>query len=568
MLFFGENSMSIQAPGKKVRLAITRYFHSVLLLSGMLILLFLILDHFLHGGTTLSHFEKYLYIVLIAGAILLFLGGFWTGTTKGRQWFARLARVTENEIIVADQDRYIRIIGWLIFLTAYAIVFVAYLDIKYSVIHLDAARYFNDTLGYIQSGSYGITDIRFWSARRAFTVPLFYSISGYTLSNYSQQDVMERISRYQSFFSIFSWGILAISFSLGMKRRFSKIIAFAIILLLGASLYVTQWDRSMLAESISTSSMVLLMGFLIMGEVLWDRRQPIPIWIMVLLLTFTLLSAIFFTFARDTNAYLLLAFSGLMFIGLFFSSTRTHPLFRAYLIIMAGFLVIFSLHNLTVNKSRYVQSIFDVVLYRMIPNQESLNYLIAHGMPYDESYMFMTSLNLKQLDDLKMSNEKLQNLYTWVSDHGVNVLASYLLSHPLYTLSAPFKDIQGWANSENSGYRMVLVPISSRIRLLSTLMYLRWDWSPVLFLALFFASVGMIGYGRQRESLWVFVFSLFISVYPMALLIWHGDPGELQRHIFQVALQLRLAAWMLIVMMFERGLIRVQERNKTNKQLV
>ena len=46
----------------------------------------------------------------------------------------------------------------------------------------------------------------------------------------------------------------------------------------------------------------------------------------------------------------------------------------------------------------------------------------------------------------------------------------------------------------------------------------------------------------------------------MALLIWHSDPGELERHAFQVALQLRLAAWMLIALMLERGLILIQGR--------
>ena len=559
--------MPDQKPGKQIRLAITRYIHSLLLLSGMVLLLFLILDHFLHGGITLSHSEKYLYIILSAGAILLLLGGSWIGTTMGRQWVTRLLRVTENEIIVSNQYDYSRLIGWLILLTAYAVVFVAYLDIKYSVLHLDAARYFNDTLGYIQSASYALTDIRFWSARRAFTVPLFYKICGYTLSNFSQQDAMERISRYQSFFSIFSWGILAISFSLGMKRRFSKIIAFAIILFLGASLYVTQWDRSMLAESISTSCMVLLMAFLIMAGLLWDKRRPIASWIDAFLLGLILLSAIFFAFSRDANAYFLLAFSGLMFIGLFFSSTRTHPLFRAYLVIMVEFLVIFSLLNLTMNKSRYVHSLLDVVVYRMIPKQESLNYLIAHGMPYDESYHSLTSYNLKQLDDLTSSDKTVQHLYTWISDHGMRVITSYLISHPLYTLSAPFEEIRSWVNSDNGGYRMILIPISSRIYLLSTIMYIHWDWSPVVFLVLFFASVGMIWYGNQRESLWLFIFSLFIAVYPLALLIWHSDPGELERHIFQVALQLRLASWMLIVVLFERGLIHVQARKEINKQL-
>jgi hypothetical protein len=559
--------MSSKAPGNKLRLAFTRYAQPILLLSGMSILFFLILDHFLHNGMTLSRSEKYLYITLSAGAVFLLIAGLWAGTSTGRLWINKLFRNPENDRIELSQGGQNRFLGWLILLTAYAIVFVAYLDIKYSVIHLDAARTFTDTSGYIQSASYALTDIRFWSARRAFTVPLFYKISGYTLSNFSQQDMMERISRYQSLFSVFCWGILAVSFSLVMKRSISKIIAFAIIIFLGACLSVTQWDRSMLAESISTSCMVLLIGFLIIAGLLWNRHSPLAGWKVAILSVLILLSGILFAFSRDANTFWLLAFSGLMFIGIFFPSTRMHPLFRAYMIIMVGFIVIFSLQNLTVNRSRYVNSLFGVVVYRVIPQQNILRFFIAHGMPYKESFNSLTSLNLKQLTVDAMSEKSVQQLYVWVGDHGMSVLARYLLSHPTYTLSAPFMDIQGWVNSENNAYRKILVPASSRIYLLSKIMYLQWDWSPVVFLLLFFVCVGMVWFGRQRESLWLFVLSLFISAYPLALLIWHSDPGELQRHAFQVALQLRLASWMLIVILFDRVLVHFQDRKKAGKQL-
>ena len=547
---------------KKTGVAITRNMHSVLLLSGMLILLFLILDHFLHNGMTLSQSEKYLYIVLFACASLLLLAGFWTTTTSGRHWITRLLQNPGNMILEANQNGYARLFGWLVLLTAYAIVFMTYLDIKYSVVHLDAARNFNDTSGYVKLSSYSLTDIRFWTGRRPFTVPLFYKISGYTVNNIDQQDAMERVSRYQSFFSVVSWGLLAISFSLVMKRKPSKIIAFAIVLFLGAGLNITQWDRSMLAESISTSCLVLWVACLIMAGVSWDKLRHISVWMEVFLLAVTLLSAILFAFSRDTNAYLLLAVSGLMLIGLFFSSIRAHPMFRTYLAIMVGFLIIFSVFSLTMNRSRYVNSLFSVVVYRMIPEQESLNYLIVHGMPYDEKFISLSSLNLKQLTSDAISEESVNHLYAWVGDHGMSVLVSYLLSHPIYTLSAPFKDVQGWINSENSMYRMILVPTLSRIRLLSTITYLQFDWSPLLFLVLFIVCLGMIWFGRQRESPWFLVFFLFISVYPMTLLIWHSDPGELERHAFQVALQLRLATWMLIALMLERGLILIQGRKR------
>lgn len=552
--------------GKKIRLAITRYNHIVLLLSGMAILFFLILDHFLHNGITLSHSEKYLYLILSLCAILLLLAGFWLRTTIGRQWITRLVQIPDDEIREANQNGYVHFFEGLILLIAYAIVFVAYLDAKNAVFQLDAARYFNDTRLYINSATYALTDIRFWAGERSFLLPLLYKISGYTFSNYMDQGAMERVSRIQYFFSILTWTIFAISFSLGMRRHYTKIIAFAIILFLGASLYVTQWDHSMLAESLSTSFMVLLLAFLIIAGLLWDKHHPISRGIEALLLVLIFLAAIFYSFSRDTNVYLLLAFNGLMIIGLFFSSIRTHPLFNLYLIVLAGFLVIF--FSLTVNVNmgkRLVKPLFYDFVYRLIPQEESLHYCIAHGMPYDKRYSSLQSLSYKQLDIAVTTEEPVQQLYAWVRDNGMNIFSSYLLSHPFYTLIAPFKDVQNLVNSQNFGFRKILSPTPSRIQLLSTIMYLLWNLSPALFLVLLLVCVDMIWKIRQRESAWFLVLILFLSAYPLALLIWHSDVTDLERHAFQVTIQLRLAAWMLITLLFERGLIFIQEGEKIKK---
>ena len=554
--------MPVQISGYKVRLAFTRYIHFILQLFGLLLLLFLVLDHLLfHSVVSLSHLEKYLYLIVAAVASLSLLAGFWAGTSSGRHLVTKWMHIIENEVDhLPKNDRY-RFLGLLVLLTAYAVVFVAFLDSKYAVIHLDASRYFNDTRGYIESSSYSLSDIRFWSGSRPFTLPLFYKMIGYDFSNYIQQDAMERVGQYQVAISIFSWTLLAVVFSMGIKRRFLKILAFSIILFLGASLFITQWDRSMLSESLSTSLMVMLLGFLIIVGLLWDRRQKISTGILIILLILILLTAVLYAFTRDTNAYMLVAFSGLMVIGLFSSRVRKHPVLRAYLAILTGFMVIFLLVNVTTNVGkRSISSLFHVVVFRVIPQQERLDYFIAHGMPYDESYDSLQSLGLKQLDQAVISEKLVQQLYGWVNDHGQSVIISYLLSHPAYTLGAPFGDVQHWANSENNGYRKILVPTSTRIRILSTIMYPLWDWLPGLFLVLFLVCIGMIWKGRQSGLLWFLVFTLFFSAYPLVLLIWHSDTNDLERHAFQISVQLRLASWMLIVMLIDRGSIYIRER--------
>jgi hypothetical protein len=562
--------ISIQKLEYKVRLAITRYIHSILLFSGLLILFFLLLDHELyHRVLSLSHLEKYLYLIFVVIAIFVLLAALWTKTLMGRQHVIRLMRIPESEMVDIGKGVYEHFLGWLILLAAYAIAFVAYVDIKHSVYDLDVARFFNDTLTYLKTASLPFTDINFWSGQRSFTFPLFLKLSGYTFSNYMHQDAMERVSQYQSSFSIFSWGIFAFSFSLGMKHRFSKIISFAFIILIGASLYVTQWDHSMLSESVSTSFMVIFMAFLIITGLLWDIGRPISFWIQGFLLVLFFLATVLYVFSRDTNAYLLLALIGLMVIGLFFSSVRKHPLFRAFLTALTGFIVIFSLVNATIfTGKRSIPSLFHVVVYRVIPQQESLNYFIEHGMPYVDSYQSLASLHIQQLQDARISVESVQHLYAWLKDGpGISVIVSYLLSHPLYTLSAPLKDVQSWVNGNTNEWRKILIPTSSRIHVLSLVMYPIWDWLPILFLMLFFVCIVMIWKGRMRESIWFVIYFLFISAYPLAMLIWHTDTITLERHVFQVALQLRIASWMSIALLLDRVFLYLQNRKQDKANL-
>jgi hypothetical protein len=50
----------------------------------------------------------------------------------------------------------------------------------------------------------------------------------------------------------------------------------------------------------------------------------------------------------------------------------------------------------------------------------------------------------------------------------------------------------------------------------------------------------------------------------MAVICWHGDAFEIERHSLQVAIQLRLAVWILLGLLVERGYLFL--RNKLNER--
>jgi hypothetical protein len=46
--------------------------------------------------------------------------------------------------------------------------------------------------------------------------------------------------------------------------------------------------------------------------------------------------------------------------------------------------------------------------------------------------------------------------------------------------------------------------------------------------------------------------ALFLSAYPLAILVWQSDPTDIERHALQIAVQLRLASWVVIALILEQ----------------
>lgn len=47
--------------------------------------------------------------------------------------------------------------------------------------------------------------------------------------------------------------------------------------------------------------------------------------------------------------------------------------------------------------------------------------------------------------------------------------------------------------------------------------------------------------------------TLLFLVYPVAVLTWHSDAMEVQRHAAQLAVQFQLGLWLLLLFAIDRG---------------
>jgi hypothetical protein len=61
-------------------------------------------------------------------------------------------------------------------------------------------------------------------------------------------------------------------------------------------------------------------------------------------------------------------------------------------------------------------------------------------------------------------------------------------------------------------------------------------------------------------SVWVVSTLLWITIYPLMLIIYHGDAIELERHSYPLALQLRMGAWIGLVFLLNKGYPQIRSK--------
>jgi hypothetical protein len=381
------------------------------------------------------------------------------------------------------------------------------------------------------------------------------------------QGNMNRVSHIQWYFSIFCWTIFAVSVCFAMRNWISRLFTFSIILMMGASVDISFWDRVLLTEPLAISLFVLLIALLIIGGLLIEKSQKVSVWLQVLLVGIILWIALLYTFIRDSDGYFLLLLACIMIVGVCFRMIRKAALFPAYLCIALGFLVIFFLGNTSANiGDRYVPYMMHVFAYRFIPQEQSRNFFLAQGMPFDNRIATLDSLPISQLNSLSLTDPSIKRLIAWLGKDGEKATMQYLISHPGYFLFAPLRDVPRIINDQYTMFRPTLItPVPSRISWLSSILYLRFAWLPILFLIFALASISLIFVKSNRTRIiWYVVLVAFLTAYPMAVICWHGDAFEIERHSLQVAIQLRLAVWILLGLLVERGYLFL--RNKLNER--
>jgi len=393
-----------------------------------------------------------------------------------------------------------------------------------------------DTPAYIRVSGEDLLSKKFWTSARPPIFPLLLKV-------YAANKV--KVAAIQTSFSIFSWGMLALSLAFSLKGILRP-LGFGLILLLSLERHVAGWDVVMLTESLSISLLALFLAawlWLLKG---WS-------WGKVIIL---ILVAIPWAFVRDTNGWILLMVAGLIFVGVLFFGAR-----KQYLAVALVFVAIFALSNLSANTGRRWLFPFQNVLARRILTDENvLAYFENCGMPVTPKLLSLAGGDALSGDRAFYTAPELEAYRSWVYSNGKLCYMRWLVSRPLQSLREPWNDLAWLLAFEKvdffypQRYEPILPWYVERV--LYPQNALLWLW----FLTTIAALVSVWKRAWKTNRAWVVFIGLCLLIYPHLFIIWHGDVSGTHRHALTTSLQFVLGFWLFGCLLLESILTRFRLR--------
>jgi hypothetical protein len=426
----------------------------------------------------------------------------------------------------------------------YLVLFLVYAVLR--ITNFDAlqeVRSFPDTPVYTKLASRSFFDLIFWGGPRPWTTPLVFKLLG---------NDPPSIAVFQLTFSIVSWGLLALCVARAVQFSWLKAVAFGVILLFSLSAEIVMWDGVLLPDSISLSFMALLIaGWLwVLESWRWYKAALI------------VLVALFWSFTQDTNAWVvLMAASGLM-IGL-----AAGRLERRYVLMAMAFAIVFAANDYSANRARrWVVAFMNNVGLRILPIPERTEFFAQAGMPVTPALIGRTGKKAWSDNWAFFKDPGLEEFRQWLYARGKSTYIRFLLAHPAMTVQEPLRHPELLLSAELRNYAPAgFAPIIDGA--LAEIVYVKklallCIWAAVI------ASGWALGSRIWKNNTAVIVaLALILLAYPHAVLVWHADPNEIDRHAFRAGVHFRLGLWLLVLFatdMLLRHLIKGRFRGIEN----
>ncbi|MFL5868417.1 MAG: hypothetical protein ACJ766_15060, partial [Thermoleophilaceae bacterium] len=223
-------------------------------------------------------------------------------------------------------------------------------------------------------------------------------------------------------------------------------VAFGLVLLVSLSIWITQWDRVILSESLGISLTAALFAA-------WLALVRAPNgWTVAAVLATTALWA----FTRDTNALLVLLAVPCVLGWIALRGVRP-----GRVVLAAGLVAIFAASTASqsgphASWARWEAPLLNVIGVRVLTNPGELHYFRDHGMPLPRPVRVLdgTLLGSRHLSPGTALDRdpRLEGFRDWVRGHGRQTLGTYLMTHPYRTFRPVVENRGPLFETDPSGY--------------------------------------------------------------------------------------------------------------------
>lgn len=414
------------------------------------------------------------------------------------------------------------------------LLFAAYADLRWAneAPAFENAKETADTPAYLRVAGEAFLSKEFWANTRPPMFPLLLKV-------YTTDKI--KVASFQTAFSIFAWGMLALSLAYSL-RGLLRPIAFGLILALSLDRHIAGWDVVMLTESLSISLLALFLAawlWLLKG---WSLGKVIVL----------SLVAFPWAFTRDTNGWILLMITGLILLGILFFKAH-----KRYLAVAFVFVLIFVLSNFSANKGhRWVFPFQNVLAQRILPDQQAVAFFADCGMPVTPQLLNLAGGFANSENRAFYTDPALESYRTWQYSKGKSCYMYWLFSRLLTSLREPWTDFARLLTFEDvsSFYPQRYEPLLPWYaeRLLYPRDAVLWLWGLITFATL----VAVWKKAWRINKAWAVSIGLCLLIYPHLFIVWHGDVLGTDRHALTVSLQFVLSFWLFGILLLESILVR------------
>jgi hypothetical protein len=382
-------------------------------------------------------------------------------------------------------------------------------------------------------------------AIRLWTVPLFYKLLPNDPLRIAGQVVLAAVS----------WWVLASVASSMVRDRRVRIGIELVILALGVTGPIAQWNSTILSESATISLTALLVAA-------WLRYVQRP---RIATAAWAIVATIAWTFTRQDHVVVGAIITAVALVSV--AQKRRRPLNMS---LAAALVVVSAIGFVTASRSKDLTrfNLAAIVALRVLPNPTYTAWFVNHGMPdTPEIETFAGAFVPEHLGDDP-------DFGAWATTKGEHTYLEFLVTHPRYTFLDPLPYITG---EEPSLVVPALPPEALRPnptpsflsptadwarhrevlpRVVQDLLFEQGQIGDVLLLggvAIALAVVAWRRHGRDRRLLVPAV--VLLTVVPHIFVVWLGSATELDRHALIIAVSLRIALWIVLACALDRLLV-------------